>query len=84
MTESRVAQSLLRATWNGSLPIEIRLSPAECRVYDQADPYLVTWLWLDSCGHKAKMTADSVSATVLSSLFASSFTRIFLCVVDRS
>jgi autophagy-related protein 5 len=27
--------------WNGSLPLEIRLSPSDCRIYDQSDPYLV-------------------------------------------
>ena len=32
---------LQNSIWDGSLPLEIRLSPSECRVYDQADPYLV-------------------------------------------
>lgn len=41
MTTTKEAQSLQRAVWDGSLPIEIRLSASECRVYDQADPYLV-------------------------------------------
>ncbi|MCJ1261156.1 autophagy protein 5 [Lobaria immixta] len=41
MASSKKAQSLRDAIWNGSLPLEIRLSPAECRVYDQADPYLI-------------------------------------------
>lgn len=27
--------------WNARLPLEIRLAPSECRLYDQADPYLV-------------------------------------------
>ena len=44
MTQPRDAQSLSNTVWHGSLPIEIRLSPAECRVYDQADPYLVQLL----------------------------------------
>ena len=39
------ASPLLRAVWQGSLPLEIRLAPSECRVYDQADPYLVSLLF---------------------------------------
>ncbi|CAD6582008.1 MAG: autophagy protein 5 [Alectoria sarmentosa] len=34
-------QNLQSSVWDGSLPIEIRLTPSECRVYDQADPYFV-------------------------------------------
>ena len=30
-----------RTTWNGSIPLRIRLSPIEARNYDQTDPYLV-------------------------------------------
>src|SRR5947199_8045448 len=30
--------------WEGSLPLEIRLSPSECRSFDQSDPYLVRTL----------------------------------------
>lgn len=41
MASSNTAQSLQDAIWNGSLPLEIRLSSSECRVFDQADPYLV-------------------------------------------
>lgn len=43
MTTSREAQILKSSVWDGSLPIEIRLSPSECRVYDQADPYFVQY-----------------------------------------
>ena len=43
MTTAREAQILQSSVWRGSLPIEIRLSPSECRVYDQADPYLVQY-----------------------------------------
>lgn len=32
---------LQESIWNGSLPLEIRISPTECRIYDKADPYLV-------------------------------------------
>ncbi|KAI9865925.1 MAG: autophagy protein 5 [Trichoglossum hirsutum] len=27
--------------WEGSLPIEIQLSPSECRSFDRSDPYLI-------------------------------------------
>ncbi len=43
MTNTREAQILQSSVWEGSLPIEIRLSPSECRVYDHADPYLVQY-----------------------------------------
>lgn len=41
MTSTKEAQNLQSSVWDGSLPIEIRLSASECRIYDQADPYLV-------------------------------------------
>ncbi|KAI4217719.1 MAG: hypothetical protein LQ351_000315 [Letrouitia transgressa] len=41
MTATTNVTSLRDGVWNGSLPLEIRLTPSECRVYDQADPYLV-------------------------------------------
>lgn len=41
MTTQEQSNSLQAAIWNGSVPLDIRLSPAECRVYDQADSYLV-------------------------------------------
>ena len=43
MTTTREIQNLQNLVWNGSLPVEIRLSPSECRVYDQADPYLIQY-----------------------------------------
>ncbi len=30
-----------KTIWDGSLPLEIRLSPSDCRIYDKSDPYLV-------------------------------------------
>lgn len=42
MTSTKETQALQNLVWEGSLPIEIRLVASECRVYDQADPYLVT------------------------------------------
>ena len=41
MTSTKETQALQNLVWEGSLPIEIHLAASECRVYDQADPYLV-------------------------------------------
>ncbi|MCJ1253077.1 autophagy protein 5 [Lignoscripta atroalba] len=41
MTTPKDLKNLQESVWNGSLPLEIRLSPSDCRVYDQADPYLI-------------------------------------------
>ncbi|THY63870.1 putative autophagy protein Apg5 [Aureobasidium pullulans] len=30
-----------KKVWDGSLPLEIRLANADCRTYDEADPYLI-------------------------------------------
>ncbi|KAI4120159.1 MAG: hypothetical protein LQ345_000115 [Seirophora villosa] len=43
MTTQEQSNSLQAAIWNGSVPLDIRLSPAECRVYDQADSYLIQY-----------------------------------------
>ncbi|KAI4133429.1 MAG: hypothetical protein LQ338_000165 [Usnochroma carphineum] len=40
MTTQQQSNSLQDAIWNGSIPLDIRLSPSECRIYDQADSYL--------------------------------------------
>ncbi|KAF2178566.1 autophagy protein-like protein 5 [Zopfia rhizophila CBS 207.26] len=42
MTSSRDLQAKLQKTvWNGSIPLEIRLANADCRTYDESDPYLI-------------------------------------------
>lgn len=41
MTTPNELRALQEVIWNGSLPLEIRLSPSESRNYDQTDPYLV-------------------------------------------
>jgi autophagy-related protein 5 len=48
---SRDATSRLReGVWNGSIPLEIRLHKADCRTYDESDPYLVRiFLHLPAC-----------------------------------
>lgn len=36
--------SLIQQTiWEARLPLQIRLAPSECRVFDKADPYLVSF-----------------------------------------
>ncbi|MCJ1243869.1 autophagy protein 5 [Trapelia coarctata] len=41
MATSNGLRTLQFAAWRGSLPLEIRLAPSDCRIYDRADPYLV-------------------------------------------
>ncbi|KAI9778065.1 MAG: autophagy protein 5, partial [Candelina submexicana] len=41
MARPREIESLQKQIWAGSLPLEIRLSAAESRIYDQTDPYLI-------------------------------------------
>jgi len=33
-----------KKVWDGSLPLEIRLANADCRTYDETDPYLVYYI----------------------------------------
>ncbi|PGH12911.1 autophagy protein 5 [Helicocarpus griseus UAMH5409] len=35
------AIAIQRRLWDGRVPLEITLSPVECRTYDKADPYLI-------------------------------------------
>lgn len=35
--------ALQERVWAGRLPLEIRLASSECRIYDQSDPYLVSF-----------------------------------------
>ena len=49
MTSTKEVKNLQGTIWEGSLPVEIRLSASECRVYDQADPYLVCSLTIYHC-----------------------------------
>ncbi|EDN11431.1 autophagy protein 5 [Histoplasma capsulatum] len=35
--------AIQRRVWEGRIPLEITLSPAECRTYDKADPYLICY-----------------------------------------
>ncbi|KAH0423470.1 hypothetical protein KCU90_g8731, partial [Aureobasidium melanogenum] len=33
--------NIQKKVWAGSLPLEIRLASADCRTYDETDPYLI-------------------------------------------
>ena len=40
---SKTSLAALQAkVWDGRLPLEIRLSPSDCKTYDDSDPYLVS------------------------------------------
>jgi autophagy-related protein 5 len=41
MSARDVTSRLRESVWNGSIPLEIRLDKADCRTYDDSDPYLV-------------------------------------------
>ncbi|MCJ1394359.1 autophagy protein 5 [Xylographa bjoerkii] len=41
MTTPAELRGMQDAAWKGSLPLEIRLAPQDCQVYDQADLYLI-------------------------------------------
>lgn len=44
MSASPAAISTLQAKiWDGSLPLEIRLSPSDCRTYDESEAYLIQY-----------------------------------------
>ncbi|KAL9622534.1 MAG: hypothetical protein Q9204_008016, partial [Flavoplaca sp. TL-2023a] len=42
MTLHEQSITLQDAIWDGSVPLDIRLSPQECRTYDNSDSYLVS------------------------------------------
>ncbi|KAL8843543.1 MAG: hypothetical protein Q9170_000047 [Blastenia crenularia] len=43
MTTQLQNVSLQDAIWGGAVPLDIRLSPSDCRIYDQADSYLIQY-----------------------------------------
>ena len=43
MSARDVTSRLRQSVWNGSIPLEIRLNKADCRTYEDSDPYLVTF-----------------------------------------
>lgn len=42
MASSPTLGSIQQRVWEGKLPLEITLSPSECRTYDQSDPYFIS------------------------------------------
>lgn len=44
MASQTELNQIQKSIWSGSLPLEIRLSPLDCRIYDQSDPYLVVYI----------------------------------------
>ncbi|EMD62042.1 hypothetical protein COCSADRAFT_95423 [Bipolaris sorokiniana ND90Pr] len=41
MASKDVTGRLRQSTWNGSIPLEIRLHKGDCRTYDESDPYII-------------------------------------------
>ncbi|KAG9196291.1 autophagy protein 5 [Alternaria panax] len=41
MASRDVTSRLRQSTWDGSIPLEIRLHKGDCRTYDESDPYLI-------------------------------------------
>ncbi|KAI9879809.1 MAG: autophagy protein 5 [Pleopsidium flavum] len=41
MAKQEDLNQVQKTIWDGSLPLEIRISPSDCRVYDMSDPYLI-------------------------------------------
>ncbi|KAL8709094.1 MAG: hypothetical protein Q9220_006115 [cf. Caloplaca sp. 1 TL-2023] len=43
MSAREQSNNLQNAIWEGSIPLDIRLSSSECTIYDQADPYFIQY-----------------------------------------
>ncbi|GAB1202157.1 autophagy protein 5 [Aspergillus pseudonomiae] len=43
MGSQATLNSIQKAVWDGRLPLQIRLAPSESRIYDQSDPYLISY-----------------------------------------
>lgn len=43
METQATLNSIQKAVWDGRLPLQIRLAPSESRIYDQTDPYLISY-----------------------------------------
>lgn len=84
MTFQQDSTRLQDEIWDGSVPLEIRLSPQECRIYDKSDPYLVSLSdsVVISQGLKCGLP-DPVSSTVLSSIPPTTTTRFLRTLPDR-
>ena len=71
-------ESMQRSIWQARLPLEIRLAPSECRIFDKADAYLVSSNVSVSCNDsKTKARLDCMAPGLLLA-FASSPTACIL------
>ncbi|KAE8365452.1 autophagy protein 5 [Aspergillus caelatus] len=43
MESQATLNSIQKAVWDGRLPLQISLAPSESRIYDQTDPYLISY-----------------------------------------
>ncbi|OGM44123.1 putative autophagy protein Apg5 [Aspergillus bombycis] len=43
METQATLNSIQKAVWDGRLPLQIRLAPSESRIYDQSDPYIISY-----------------------------------------
>ncbi|RAR15952.1 autophagy protein 5 [Stemphylium lycopersici] len=50
MASRDVTGRLRQSTWNGSIPLEIRLHKGDCRTYDESEPYLIQFPRLSYLG----------------------------------
>ena len=55
MASRDVTGRLRQSTWNGSIPLEIRLHKGDCRTYDESEPYLVCSKDMFLSGSEKKM-----------------------------
>ena len=80
--------ALQKKVWDGSIPLEIRLSPSECRSYDQSDPYLVRHVhWGDVRPIARRLMRPSIDSMSPNSLLAISITatpRVLQDIPDRA
>ena len=70
------------AVWEGSIPLEIRLSPSECRTFDQADPYLVSCAWI-TVGRAHQILIDPMPTAILSSFSVEAGPRFLYTMSHR-
>lgn len=51
MSSATALGALQKHVWAGSIPLEITLSPVDCRAYDETDPYLVRDFFLHALSY---------------------------------
>ena len=84
MATAKDIQKLQERVWNGSLPLEIRLAPGDCRIYDRADPYLVSNSIVDVLYVALLMfIQDPCAAAVIHSFSAYTPAQLLPALLDR-